>query len=118
MGSNTRGTFVCPYCGRRLPCTTRDGKPRRSCSSSFCQGKAWNAASQRWLAGERGRLPLTRAARRCDLPPLAVLAIRESYRPGVTGYRKLAKAHEVSVSTVRRIVTGKTYRYLLGLEDR
>jgi len=116
-GAPSPATYTCPHCGLVSSGVTCRGGTRRACPSPHCQGRDWSAAAQRWLQGARRRTPPHLPARRCDLPADTVLCIRDSHIPGLYGYRRLARDHAVSVSTVRRIVQGETYRYLLPRDD-
>ena len=110
--------FVCPHCGKKAPGVTLDGHRRRSCPDPQCQGKDWAHAAHKWLHERRRKTPPDQPARKGELSPNTVRAIRHAYKPGVVGYRQLAREFGISRSRIADVVRGRLYAWVDALDPQ
>jgi hypothetical protein len=91
--------YWCPHCGRTYPGIGIEGNARKGCPNPRCAGQAWADRAR-----QTGRKPWAHE-------PAVVEALVRDYRPGVHGYRALAREHHLPVPTVaailRRVTRGE-----------
>lgn len=90
--------YWCPHCGRTYPGVSILGGARRACPNPRCRARAWGDLAR--AKGQRGT----------TLAPEVAAAILSEYRPGVRGYKALAREHGVSRAAVQRLIRGHATR--------
>ena len=117
--TDSTSPWTCPHCGCTLPgCILRGGQ-RAGCSDPKCRGRNWHDHGSAWLDQKRReslREP-HKPARSKELSPSQVRAIRDAYSKGSKGYKQVAKAHGVHPMTIRDIVTGRSYTWVIDAQE-